>query len=96
MTTLSAVENHEICKLRWPSGVRFFDTSDGKYLMILADLEVYQNPNVRRDITSVFYCDETGMPTPADMVADHEFPAGTTHEEALSELGYTVQVEKKG
>lgn len=78
----------------WCPGTHFFETSDGKVLMIQADLEEYPEGRlvkIRRRKTAVFYCDENGFPTPADMVPDHIFDPGTTPGDALAELGYALE-----
>lgn len=75
----------------WVSGARLFECSDGRWLIIDADIEEHPDAGsisfVRRD-TSVFVCSEQATVT--DMTADHTFPPGTTAEAALAELGYTT------
>lgn len=74
----------------WIAGTRFFSTSDGKHFVIDADLTDYpqgRNTFIRRD-TNVFYCSPDATVT--DMTPDHVFPPGTTPEEAIAAMGYTL------
>lgn len=75
----------------WIPGSRFFATSDGQYFIVDSDLTEYpegKNTFIRRP-TLIFYCNPDATVT--DMTPDHTFDPGTTAEEAIEELGYTLQ-----
>jgi hypothetical protein len=84
----TAVENTESDLSHWVPGARFFSTSDGKHMIVDADLTVYPSDRFVRRVTAVLYCNPDATVT--DMVPDHIFPPGITAEEALTDLGYEV------
>lgn len=87
----TAQENPDVNLNHWIPGTRFFSASDGKYFVVDADLTEYPNSGphtfLRRE-TVVLYCNPDATTT--DLVPDHTFPAGTTPEEAVIQLGYTL------
>lgn len=74
----------------WTPGARFFATDDDTYFIIDADLEPAPGwvSTVIRRRTAVFYCTDTAGVT--DLNADHEFPPGTTPEQAVELMGHTL------
>jgi hypothetical protein len=76
---------------QWVPGTRLFSTSEGQYFVIDADLGDYPiGPNtwIRR-ATVVLYCNPDG--TVSGLTPDHVFPPGTTAEDAISDLGHTLE-----
>ena len=76
----------------WIWGTRFFSADDGKHFVVSADLEEYPTDGrftyIRRD-TVVLYCTpEAGV---TDMDVDFTFAPGTTPEEAVAQMGYTLE-----
>lgn len=74
----------------WVAGTRLFRTGD-RYFVIDADLADYpesRNTFIRRN-TAVLYCNPDATVT--DLIPDHTFPPGTTAEEAITALGYTLE-----
>ena len=77
----------------WVHGTRIFKTDDDKYFLVDSDLADYPTgsriTSVRRP-TAVIFCNAEGMVE--SLIPDHTFPPGTTAEDAISELGYTLIV----
>jgi hypothetical protein len=74
----------------WGWWCRLFATSDGLYFVIDADLEpppAFVTTVIRRQ-TAVFYC--TAGAGVTDMDADFTYPPGTTPEQAIIRMGYTL------
>jgi hypothetical protein len=74
----------------WVPGTRFFATNDDKYFVIDADLTEVPGwiTTVIRRRTAVFYCTSNAGVT--DLDADFEYPEGTTPEQAVKAMGYTL------
>ena len=75
----------------WTPSSQLFSTSDNRHMVIDADLTEYPDGTtrfIRRD-TVVLYCSEDGEVT--DMIPDHIYPPGTTPEQVLADLGYTLE-----
>lgn len=87
----TATEILDIDLNHWVPGTRFFHTSDDQYFVIDADTTDYPNNrvNYRRRQTAVLFCNADATVT--DLIPDHTFPAGTTPEEAIALLGYTLE-----
>lgn len=87
----TATEIFDADLAHWVPGTRFFSTSDDRYFLVDADLTEYPNNKItyRRRQTAVLYCNADA--TVADLIPDHTFPAGTTPEEAIALLGYTLE-----
>jgi hypothetical protein len=88
---LTASEIQDIDMGSWAPGTRFFSGSDGKHFVIDTDTTEYPTgPTrfIRRD-TAVLYCNADASVT--DLTPDHVYPPGTTAEEAISDMGYTLQ-----
>lgn len=79
----------------WGPWCRFFATSDDppKYFVIDADTAPAPEwvAHVIRRNTAVFYCTDTAGVT--DMNADYQYPPGTTTEQAVELMGYTLLTE---
>lgn len=83
----------------WAPGTRHYSASDGKHLAVEASedavVELYQVKILPRP-TVVFLCNADGQPVDADendhdpLTPLHVFPSGTTHEDALTQAGYTL------
>ncbi len=89
--TLTANEIHDLDLSHWAPGARFFSTSDDKNFIVDADLTEYPSGATRfiRRETAVLYCNPDATVT--DMVPDHTFPPGTTAEDAITGMGYTLE-----
>ncbi len=87
----TATEVLDVNLSHWIPGTRFFQTSDGQYLVIDADVAEYPNGRVtyRRRQTAVLYCNLDATVT--DLIPDHTFPPGTTAEDVIAQLGYTLE-----
>ena len=76
----------------WVPGTRFFSTSDDQHFVVCSDLTNYPTRGaftyIRRQ-TAVLFC--TPEATVTDMTPDHTFPPGTTAEQAITQLGYTLE-----
>lgn len=86
----AATEVTDVDLTHWVPGSRMFHTDGGVYYIVDADLAEYPTgPNtfIRRQ-TSIFECDAAGVVS--DLTPDFTYPPGTTAEEALAEMGYTV------
>lgn len=77
---------------QWGDGWNLFSTTDGKHFVVVADLVsqsgrtvVIQRP------TTVMECDDTASPESASTAAVYD--PGTTHEDAMMLLGYTIGSE---
>jgi len=71
-------------------GTRFFSGDDGKYFIVMADLEDYSqmHDSITRQPTVILYTDENaGL---ADLDVDFSFPPGTSVEDAIAEAGYDI------
>jgi len=73
----------------WVPGTRLFAAGDG-HLLIIADLSEYPDSRMKfiRQPTAVLTC--TADATVTDMTPTHNFDPGTTAEDALAALGYTL------
>lgn len=89
---MNATEVMDVDLSHWVPGARFFSGSDGQHFIV--DSDVMPHPErsritfIRRN-TSVFYCNDDATVT--DLIPDHVFPPGTTAEEAVALLGYTLE-----
>ena len=75
----------------WVPGTRFFSTSDGKYFVVDADTADYPRGPftiIRRD-TAVIDC--TADATVISPISKQLFPPGTSAEEAIAAMGYTLE-----
>lgn len=89
---MNAVEITDADLNHWVPGTRFFQGSDGQHFVVDADLSAYpEDGSVRfiRRNTVVLYCNADATVT--DLIPDHVFPPGTTAEEAVALLGYTLE-----
>lgn len=75
----------------WIPGTRLFVTAEGQHFVVLSDTTEYPTGPTkwRRRKTSVLFC--TPEATVTDMTPDHTFDPGTTAEQAITELGYTLE-----
>lgn len=73
----------------WGNGWKLFSTNDSKYFVVVADLvpQTGRTVVVRRP-TTVMECDAEA--TPATATAVGEYDPGTSHEDAMALLGYTI------
>lgn len=74
----------------WIPTARYFATSDNKYFIVDADTAPVPGwiKNVIRRCTAVFWCTENAGVT--DLNPDYEYPPGTTPEQAVELMGYTL------
>lgn len=87
----TATEVTDVDLASWGPGARFFATSDETYFVVQADLADYAAlpDTIVRQPTVILYTDPFGRPD--DLTVDHQFPPGTTHEDAITGAGYTLQ-----
>lgn len=87
----TATEILDIDLNHWVPGTRLFRTSDDLYFVVSSDLEDHSHKSIKviRRQTAVLYCNPDATVT--DMIPDHTFPPGTTPEEAIALLGYTLE-----
>lgn len=91
MTT--AVEIADVDLSGWPFGARMFlRDNDNQHFIVDSDQAVYPTDGpytfIRR-VTNVFYCNESGQVL-TDMTPEHVFDPGTTAEQVIELLGYTL------
>lgn len=89
----TATEVTDIDLGAWGPGHKFYETSDGTYFVVYADLADYSHlpDNIIRQPTVILYTDANAHPD--DLTVDHTSPPGTTHEDAVAEFGYTLETE---
>lgn len=75
----------------WGPGTRFFSGSDSTYFVVQADLEDYSglSDKIVRRPTVILYTDENAVAL--DLVVDFQFEPGTSHEDAVTGAGYTLE-----
>ncbi len=87
----TVTEPNDVDLNHWTPGARFFAASDGKFFIV--DSDTMPAPGfvttVIRRPTAIFYCGPAATVT--DLDPDHMFPPGTTPEQAIAELGYTLE-----
>ena len=76
---------------RWAPGTRMFKTGDDQYFVVDADTAAYPDgPNTfLRRHTAVLFCNADGSVT--DLTPDYTSPPGTTAEDAITAMGYTLE-----
>lgn len=89
MPTATELTNVDLAA--WGPGARFYSGSDGKHFVVQADLADYSHllDNIVRQPTVILYTTPTAGVT--DLDVDHTFPPGTTHEDAVTGAGYTLE-----
>ena len=87
----TATEVTDMDLSRWAPGSRMFSTSGGQHFIVDADLTEYPHGAIKfvRRQTAVLYCNPDATVT--DLIPDHTFPPGTTPEDAIAQLGYTLE-----
>lgn len=75
---------------QWGSWCRLFQTSDGKFFVVDADVAEVPSwvAKVIRRNTAVFWCTENGGVT--DLIADFEYSPMTSAEQAVQFMGYEL------
>ena len=89
MSTATELTNVDLAA--WGPGARFYSGSDGKHFVVQADLADYSHllDTIVRQPTVILYTDANAHPE--DLTVDFESPPGTTHEDALTAAGYTLE-----
>lgn len=89
MATASEITDVDLAA--WGPGTRFYSASDGTHFVVQADLADYselQDTIVRQPTVILFTTATAGV---TDLDVDFTFPPGTTHEDAVTGAGYTLE-----
>lgn len=87
----TATEVTDVDLAAWGPGTKFYTASDGTHFVVQADRDDYSQlrDTIVRQPTVILYCTPTAGVT--DLDVDHTFPPGTTHEDAVTGAGYTLE-----